>query len=53
MEAPGKDTLQPAEWPAGCTMFLALKAVTHAGVGFGDVAVFGLFLLLLISLAHK
>lgn len=33
--------------------YSAFVSVTHAGVGFGDVAVFGLFLLLLISLAHK
>ncbi|KAL6035287.1 hypothetical protein STEG23_024870, partial [Scotinomys teguina] len=47
-EAPGKDTVQPTELPAGCAVnsrFPAVRAVTHALVGFGDAAVCELFLL--------
>ena len=48
-ESLGRGTLHPAEPLPGCAvcfLFAALCAVTNAGVGFGDAAVFALFLLL-------
>ena len=47
-EAPGKVSLQPAELSAGCAVcsrFPALETVTHAEMGFGDIAVFESLLL--------
>ena len=44
-----RDSLKPAELPAGCeehSRFPALQDVTCAGVGFGDAAVCESFLLL-------
>lgn len=55
MEAPRKATLQPVGLPAGCAVLSrspASGAVTRAGLGLGDAAVFESFLLLEVTFTH-